>query len=119
MNQETKSGQIFDLPTLKRLYTFATPYQQQFYMLIAMILINAVLAPLTPLLIKYTIDHPISEGNYQELTLMLSVMLLVLILQGIFQFWNTYMSGWLGQHIIRDIRVMLYDKIIGLRLKFF
>ena len=119
MNQETKSGQIFDLPTLKRLYTFVRPYQKQFYLLIAIIMINAVLAPLTPLLIKYTIDKPIAEGNYNQLALMLGVMVVVLIVQGLVQFWNTYMAGWLGQYIIRDIRVQLYEKIIGLRLKFF
>lgn len=119
MNQETKSGQIFDLPTLRRLYTFVKPYRNRFYLLIAIILLNAVLAPLTPLLIKYTIDNSISQGNYSELALMLLVMLLVLVVQGIVQFWNTYMSGWLGQYIIRDIRVQLYEKIIGLRLKFF
>lgn len=119
MNQETKSGQIFDLPTLKRLYTFVRPYQKQFYLLIAIIMINAVLAPLTPLLIKYTIDKPIAEGNYNQLALMLVVMVVVLIVQGVVQFWNTYMAGWLGQYIIRDIRVQLYEKIIGLRLKFF
>jgi ATP-binding cassette subfamily B multidrug efflux pump len=119
VNQETKSGQIFDLPTLKRLYTFVRPYQKQFYLLIAIIMINAVLAPLTPLLIKYTIDKPIAEGNYNQLALMLVVMVVVLIVQGFVQFWNTYMAGWLGQYIIRDIRVQLYEKIIGLRLKFF
>jgi len=119
VNQETKSGQIFDLPTLKRLYTFVRPYQGKFYLLIAIIMINAVLAPLTPLLIKYTIDKPIAEGNYNQLALMLAVMVVVLIVQGFVQFWNTYMAGWLGQYIIRDIRVQLYEKIIGLRLKFF
>lgn len=119
MNQETKSGQIFDLPTLKRLYTFVSPYKGKFYLLIAIILLSAVLAPLAPLLIKYTIDHPIAEGNYSQLSLMLVIMVVVLVVQGVVQYYNTYISGWLGQYIIRDIRVQLYEKIIGLRLKFF
>ncbi len=119
MNQETKSGQIFDVQTLKRLYIFVKPYQKQFYLLVGIIMLNALLAPLIPLLIKYTIDTPISNGDYDQLALMLVVMLVVTLLQGLAQFWNTYMSGWLGQYIIRDIRVQLYQKIIGLRLKFF
>jgi ATP-binding cassette subfamily B multidrug efflux pump len=119
VNQETKSGQIFDLPTLRRLYVFVRPYQKQFYLLIGIIMLNAFLAPLTPLLIKYTIDTPIANGDYTQLTVMLVVMIGVTMIQGVAQFYNTYMSGWLGQHIIRDIRVQLYQKIIGLRLKFF
>jgi ATP-binding cassette subfamily B multidrug efflux pump len=119
VNKETKSGQIFDLATLRRLYVFVRPYQKQFYLLVAIIMGNALLAPLTPLLIKYTIDTPIANGDYTQLTYMLVIMIVVTIVQGLAQFWNTYMSGWLGQYIIRDIRVQLYQKIIGLRLKFF
>ncbi len=119
MNQETKSGQIFDLPTLRRLYTFVDPYKKQFFGLIGIIIVSSVLAPLLPLLIKYTIDGPIATGDYSELALMMAIMIGVLIVQGLVSFVNTYLSGWLGQYIIRDIRVTLYEKIINLRLRFF
>ena len=119
MNQETKSGQIFDLPTLRRLYTFVGPYKKQFFGLIAIIMVSAVLAPLLPLLIKYTIDGPIATGDYNQLALMMAIMIGVLVVQGLVSFVNTYLSGWLGQYIIRDIRVTLYEKIINLRLRFF
>lgn len=119
VNQETKSGQIFDLPTLRRLYTFVGPYKKQFFGLIGIIILSSILAPLLPLLIKYTIDGPIATGDYNELALMMAVMIGVLIVQGLVSFVNTYLSGWLGQYIIRDIRVTLYEKIINLRLRFF
>ena len=119
MNQETKSGQIFDLPTLRRLYTFVGPYKKQFFGLIGIIIVSSILAPLLPLLIKYTIDGPIATGDYNELALMMAIMIGVLIVQGLVSFVNTYLSGWLGQYIIRDIRVTLYEKIINLRLRFF
>nr|WP_221307502.1 ABC transporter ATP-binding protein [Rhabdobacter roseus] len=104
---------------MKRLYTFVGPYKKQFYLLILVIVLGAILAPLSPLLIKYTIDVPISSGDYGQLALMMAVMVGVLIVQGLVQFSNTYLSGWLGQYVIRDIRVQLYEKIINLRLKFF
>lgn len=43
----------------------------------------------------------------------------VLMVSALVQFTSTYLSGWLGQHVIRDIRVQLYHKILSLRLKFF
>ncbi|GAB3257928.1 ABC transporter ATP-binding protein [Larkinella harenae] len=119
MNTETKSGQIFDWITLRRLYAFVKPYQLHFYALILIIVLSAVLAPLSPLLIRYTIDSKIATGDYAGLTSMLLVMIGVLVIQGIIQFFNTYLSGWLGQHVIRDIRVQLYQKVLNLRLKFF
>ncbi len=119
VNKETKSGQILDVPTLKRLYSFVGPYKKQFYGLILIIMFSALLSPALPLLIKYTIDGPVAEGNYQQLGLMVIIMIGFLVLRGIIQFVNTYLSGWLGQFIIRDIRIAVYDKIVNLRLKYF
>ncbi len=119
MNQETKSGKIFDLPTLRRLYSFVRPYKRYFYTLIAIIVLSSILAPLLPLLIKYTIDHSIAERNYSELLQMTILMIILLAFKGIVQFINTYLSGWLGQQIINDIRLQVYKKIVGLRLKYF
>lgn len=116
---ETPSGRIFDLAILRRLYAFVKPYQARFYSLVGIIMLAACLAPLTPLLIRYTIDNVIALGDYQRLTFMLVVMICVLVVQAIVQFLNTYLSGWLGQYVIRDIRVQLYRKILHLRLKFF
>jgi ATP-binding cassette subfamily B protein len=113
------AGTIFDVAILRRLYAFVKPYQMRFYCLIGIIMLAACLAPLTPLLIRYTIDNVIVEGDYQRLTLMLILLIAVLVVQAIVQFSNTFLSGWLGQYVIRDIRVQLYRKILQLRLKFF
>ena len=113
------AGRIFDVAILRRLYAFVKPYQMRFYCLIGIIMLAACLAPLTPLLIRYTIDNVIVEGDYQRLTLMLILLIAVLVVQAIVQFSNTFLSGWLGQYVIRDIRVQLYRKILQLRLKFF
>ncbi|MFB0909332.1 MAG: ABC transporter ATP-binding protein, partial [Spirosomataceae bacterium] len=119
MTPEAKSGKIFDGEVLRRLFSFITPYKLQFYFLIFLIVLSAILAPVLPLLIKYTIDNPIATGDYQELSVMLSIMIGTLILGAFISFFNTYLSGWLGQHIIRDIRIQLYDKLLQFRLKFF
>ncbi|GAB3567985.1 ABC transporter ATP-binding protein [Spirosoma luteolum] len=124
VNQDTKSadspaGRIFDLAILRRLYDFVLPYRGRFFSLVAIIMLAACLAPITPLLIRYTIDNVIGAGNYGQLTTMLALMIGVLVVQAVVQFSNTYLSGWLGQYVIRDIRVQLYRKILHLRLKFF
>src|SRR5690606_10627944 len=43
----------------------------------------------------------------------------LLIVQSIAQYIHTYVSGWLGQQVIRDIRSKLYQHIVRLRLRFF
>ena len=117
--QEEKSGQIFDVKILKRIFSFTKPYRKRFWFLVLFILLLACVIPLSPILIKNTIDNQIASGNYKELALMVLAMVGLLILQGILNFFSAFLSGWLGQTIIRDIRIQLYQKILQLRLKFF
>jgi len=118
-NENSPSGKIFDLEILKRLFQFIKPYNVKFYSLVLTIMLGASLAPALPLLIRQTIDGPVSAGNYTGLAKMMALMIGFLVLQSLIQFTNTYLAGWLGQNIIRDIRVQLYHKILHLRLKFF
>jgi ATP-binding cassette subfamily B protein len=119
MNKEEKSGRIFDIAVLKRLFAFMRPYRRQFFLLIFLIILLAALVPATPLLIQHTIDNYIMEADYKGLTVMVCIMMGLLIMQSIVQYYNTYLSGWLGQNIIRDIRIDLFRHLLDLRLKFY
>ncbi len=119
MQKEEKSGSIFDLEVIKRLFGFMKPYKGKFIFLVIIIIIAAVIAPISPLLVQYTIDNHIMKGDYIGLSKMMLIMLLILLFQGALQYSNAYLSGWLGQSIIRDIRIKLFDHTLQLRLKFY
>ena len=79
----------------------------------------AAVSPAIPLLIRYTLDHYVSVDKMQELIQMFGYMIAVLFLQTGLQFSTSYLAGFLGQTVIRDIRVQLYAKIVHLKLSFF
>ena len=112
-------GNKFDYSVLKRLYQFVTPYNKQFYLLVFTTIVSAVLAPLLPFLVGKTIDGPITTGDSKNLVIFCGLMVVLLVMQSFLQFVNTYLSGWLGQHVIRDIRILLFKHISRLKLKFF
>ncbi len=114
-----KSGNIIDTNVLKRLYKFVKPYQGRFYFLVFLTLALAVLAPARPFVIQKAIDNQIAQGDFQGLINMTLILVGLLIMQAIVQYGHTYLSGWLGQYIIRDIRLKLYRHLLSLRLKFF
>jgi ATP-binding cassette subfamily B protein len=95
-NENSPSGKIFDLEILKRLFQFIKPYNVKFYSLVLTIMLGASLAPALPLLIRQTIDGPVSAGNYTGLAKMMALMIGFLVLQSLIQFTNTYLAGWLG-----------------------
>ena len=119
MEQEKVTGKIVDLKVLKRLIEFLKPYQGKFYFLILLTVTTAALGPIRPLIIQIIIDDHISVGDYQGLINMTFLLLGLLILHALVQYAHTYLSGWIGQNIIKDIRIELYRHLLRLKLKFF
>lgn len=117
--EQVKSGNIIDWSVLKRLMKFVTPYQKSFYGLIFLTLLLGVLTPLRPILIQYTIDNDVAFGDYAGMVNIMILLIALMVLHSIAQYVHTYVSGWLGQQVIRDIRTKLYQHIVNLRLKFF
>lgn len=116
---QTTSGNIIDFKVLRRLLKFVMPYKGRFYLVIVLTFTLGVLTPLRPILIQYTIDNDVATGNYRGVIVMVLVLFFMLIVQAFTEYIHTYLSGWLGQQIIRDIRTKLYEHLINLRLRFF
>lgn len=120
MNKEkVSSGDIIDLHVLQRIFDFVRPYIKRFYALVLLTILVAFLGPAVPLLVQKTIDNYILPGDYYGLINMALILIGLLAAHGIAQYSHTYLSGWLGQHVIRDIRIQLYEHLLSLRLKFF
>jgi ATP-binding cassette subfamily B multidrug efflux pump len=113
------SGNIIDTQVLKRLMRFVKPYKGRFYFLILLTILLGILAPIRPYLIQKTIDEDVAFGDYQGMVNMIMVLVVLLIAQALVQYLHTFLSGWLGQYVIRDIRIKLYKHLLSLRLKFF
>lgn len=117
--EKVSSGNIIDWRVLGRLMRFVMPYKGRFITVVALTVALGILAPTRPLLVQYTLDRDVALGHYQGMVNMMIILFGLLIVQSIAQYAHTYLSGWLGQQIIRDIRTRLYQHIINLRLKFF
>jgi len=104
---------------LLRVVGLVRPYNRVFLFTVAMVVCLAVLAPLRPLLIQYTVDAPIAEGDLNGVLRMTSWMLLVLLLESLFRYFFTYFSAWLGQAAIRDLRFTIFKHLTKMRLRFF
>lgn len=117
--ENVKSGEIIDTKVLKRLYDFVRPYKGKFYFLIFLTLALAVLAPTRPYFIQIAIDEHVAMGNKQGLINIVLLLIILMVIQAGVQFAHTYISGWIGQAIIKDIRIKLYKHLLKMRLKFF
>jgi len=111
--------EIFDKQILFRIFEFVKPYIGRFYLLIFLTILVGILAPLLPWLIQYTVDNSILQNDAESLIQMTLIMIVLAFLQALVQFSHTYLSGWLGQQIIHDIRMKLFSHLTHLQLKFY
>jgi len=104
---------------LGRLAKYMRPYQGIFWVSVVLTILLAAVAPALPMLIEYTLDNYILNGQYEGLNSMLIVMLALLVGQTIIRYFHTLMTNTLGQSVIRDIRIQVFEHITNLRLKYF
>jgi ATP-binding cassette subfamily B protein len=117
--EQVSSGNIIDFTVLRRIMQFVRPYRGRFYFLIFLTILLGILTHVRPWLIQYTLDHHVAVGDYWSMVYVMIGILVLLVAQSLVQYVHTYLSGRIGQFVIRDIRVRLYQHIVGLRLKFF
>jgi hypothetical protein len=119
MQSDTVSGNAFDLPLLKRLFTYVRPYPNLLFAAVALTILAALLSPLRPHIIKLAIDNHIAIGDTQGLFYMSLIFLAVVVLEVVIQFGNTYFTQLLGQKAVMQLRLDIFKHLQKLSLKFF
>ena len=113
------TGKTYDWGLLKRIMHYAMPYKSKFAWSVILTLSIAAIAPVRPFLIQTTIDQYILFNNTNGLVMMIVLMLGLLFLQTIIQYFQTFLTNALGQSVIKDLRIAVFKHITQLRLKYF
>ncbi|HIG32640.1 MAG TPA: ABC transporter ATP-binding protein [Flavobacteriales bacterium] len=116
---DKKTGNVIDFVLLKRVIAFAKPYKLQFMIAAIAAILLSVLGPLRPMLINYAIDNYIIIPNKEKLLDITILLLSLLFFEGIVQFFYIYLSTWIGQHVIQDLRAKIFKHILSLKMKYF
>ena len=117
--QTTKTGKVLDFDLLKRVLEFAKPYKVTFFIAALSAILLSVLGPTRPLLINHAIDNYIVIPDKQGLINITMILMAILVIEGVLQFFYIYLSTWLGQHVIQDLRTKVFKHILSLRMKYF
>lgn len=108
-----------DPKILKRLLSFFRPYRTQIIIATVLTITISALAALRPRLTPIAIDDKIANGDMPGLQTIILIMVGTLVLQGLIQYAMAYLTSWIGQKIIFDLRRKVYRHLLTLDLKFF
>jgi ATP-binding cassette subfamily B multidrug efflux pump len=116
---EKVKGKIFDVKLFTKLLVFVKPYNITFYGVLTSAILISLLSTLTPYLLKVVVDDYLLLKNYEGMQSIIQIMIAVLFLEVVFMFLFTYYANWLGQKVIKNLRVKVFDKILKFKMSFF
>jgi ATP-binding cassette subfamily B protein len=129
MSTRSVAKKIFDFGLLRRVLRFASPYKRRFFISLALAIILALFSPIRPYLIQLTVNNYIKEGvkgdgaikiKMEELLIWITVIQVgLLVIESALRFYFSFLTAWLGQTVVKDLRVLVYEKVLGLNLSQF
>ncbi|MRG47765.1 ATP-binding cassette domain-containing protein [Chitinophaga sp. SYP-B3965] len=119
MDNVKAKKQVFDFSLLKRVFSFAAPYKRYFYLSMFLTVMLALLSPVRPYLIQLTVDKYITNQWAQMLMVMTIIQVVMLLIETAVRFFFSFLTNWLGQSVIKDLRVAVYRKVTRLNLAYF
>ena len=119
MSQEKEIGKAFDFGLFKRIFQHTKPYRLTFYGVALIAILLSAFAVFTPLIIGDVIDNAITNKDPERLLFLVIAMLGVLIGEVTCQLLFTFYANLLGESVIKDIRIRLFEKIMGFKMTYF
>ncbi len=119
-NKKTaQSGAFLEWTLLRRVLALALPFRALLIAAVFLALLLALLSPLRPYLVQLTIDQHILAGDYAGLVRMSLLLLGMLLLEAVCQYNFIFFTNRLGQSVIKNLRVQVFERILQFRLRYF
>nr|WP_299070224.1 ABC transporter ATP-binding protein [uncultured Allomuricauda sp.] len=119
MSKNDEIGKAFDFGLFKRIFEHTKPYKNIFWVVAIVAILSAAFAVLTPVLVREIINEALSKKDSEELTFVVLVMLGALFGQVLCQLSFNYYANLLGESVIKDIRIRLFQKMMGFKMTYF
>ncbi len=134
---ETSKKKVFDFSLLSRVFHFVRPYKGMFYLSLLLAVVMALFAPIRPYLIQLTVDKATGKSIHVPAWLesvlfntdlsdasrfIIAVTLfqiVFLVIETSIRFIFSFITASMGQHVVKDMRIAVYKKILGLNLRQF
>lgn len=104
---------------LRRLYGYARPYRRRFFGSLALAIGLALLTPIRPWLIQQTVNVYIAQGLTDLLIRVTIIQVGLLLIETFIRFLFSFQTAWLGQSVVKDLRVNVFRHITHLNLRQF
>jgi len=113
------SGKAFDIGLFKRLLAHTKPYRLTFYMVALAAILLSAFAVITPIILSKIINEAVTLSNQEQLLFLCVLMMAALLSQVSCQLIFNYYANWLGESVIKDVRIRLFEHMTSFRMTYF
>lgn len=114
-----KSKKIFDISLFKRLLNYIKPYHTIFIVSLVCVVGLAVFGALRPYVLKEAVDVKIKQQEFDGFLFYILIMIGLLVLEVVCQLLFIYYASWLGQSVVKDIRVKLFKHMLKFKMTYY
>lgn len=104
---------------LRRVFSYAAPYKRKFFLSVTLAIFLAFITPVRPWLIQLTVDEYITHSITHMIINITLIQIGLILVETAMRFWFSFTMAWLGQTVVKDMRLAVYKKILGLNLSQF
>jgi ATP-binding cassette subfamily B multidrug efflux pump len=119
MSTKKPKSKVFDAQLFKRLLKYIKPYRGFFVLALTTVIGLAIFGALRPKVLQLAIDQNIEKKFEPGFLNYILAMLVLLILEVTCNLLFIYYASWLGQSVVRDIRIKLFNHILAFKMKYF
>jgi subfamily B ATP-binding cassette protein MsbA len=111
--------QVFDVSLFKRLLTYIKPYKLVFFGVLFSVILIALSGALRPKILQLAIDSNIATKTVEGFLPYVVLMGIMLIFEVVFQLLFIFYAGWLGQNVVKDVRVKLFNHLLRFKMQYY
>ncbi len=118
-DEEEQLGKVYDRVLMKRLLAYLKPYWFHLVLIVFFMIGNTLSRLVGPFLMQIAIDQNIMPGVLEGLGTIAMFMILGLVGEFVFSYFEEYRMQMIGQHVMRDLRQTLFSHLQILDVQYF
>src|SRR3970282_1883970 len=111
MHDEEILGKAYDARLMRRLLKYLKPYRWHVVLGVVLAVVVSATEAVRPYFTKIAVDQDIAQGDKDGLLLTILLFLAVLLFRVVIQYFSAYLTQWIGQRTIFDLRMEIFGHL--------
>lgn len=107
------------VPRLRRLFRYALPYWGRLLVALTSLVVAGGLGLAYPKVFGWAIDASFTHGDIEQLDQTALLLVVIFLVQAVFVFFRHYLMSWLGERVVTDLRVEIFQKLVTMPQSYF